>query len=61
MLPPSLVQLNLVQVNADLVRKNRLCQLCGKAERNLTNQSYGKEGRMRLVGAFGSEFQERPL
>jgi hypothetical protein len=61
LLSPSAVQLNLVQVSADLVRKNGLCPLCGNAGRNLTNRSYGKEGRMRLVGSFGSEFQERPL
>jgi hypothetical protein len=58
---PSSVQLNLVQVNAELVRKNGLCPLCGNAGRNLTNQSCGKEERMSLVGSFGSEFQEHPL
>ena len=33
---------DLVQVNADLVRKNGLCRLSGNVGRNLTNQSYGR-------------------
>jgi hypothetical protein len=57
-LPPSSVQLNLVQVSGDLVRKNGFGRLNGK---KFYQSEPWKVERMLLEGAFGSEFQERPL